>query len=185
VDARDLASHVAAQLRVEVRQGLVEQEDLRLAHDGTTDRDALTLTARERLRLAIEVRLETEIDRDLVHALLDLGVRDLLDAERERHVLEHAHVRVERVALEHHRDVALGGRDMGDVAAVDRDLSRGRLLETRDHAQGRRLAAATGADEDDHVARRDRQIEIRDHRARGALVHLADLGQLDVAHARA
>ena len=56
VDARDLAPHVAAQLRVEVRQRLVEQEHLGLAHDRATDRDALALAARQRLGPALEVR---------------------------------------------------------------------------------------------------------------------------------
>ena len=44
---RDLDPHLHAQLGVEVRQRLVEQEDLRLAHDGAADRDALALAAGE------------------------------------------------------------------------------------------------------------------------------------------
>ena len=88
----------------------------------------------------------------------------VLDAQPERHVLEHGHVRVERVALEHHRDVALGRRQVRDVAAVDQDLTGGRLLEPGDHAQRRRLAAPARADQHDHLAGRDRQIEVGDHR---------------------
>jgi hypothetical protein len=42
-----------AQLGVEVRQRLVEQEDLWVAHDGAAHGDALPLTARELARLAI------------------------------------------------------------------------------------------------------------------------------------
>ena len=33
------------------------------------------------------------------------------------------HVRVQGVVLEHHRDVAVLGRHVGDVAAADRDLA--------------------------------------------------------------
>jgi hypothetical protein len=43
---------------------------------------------------------------------------------RERHVLGHRHVRVERVALEYHGDVARLGRQVRDVAAVDGDRHR-------------------------------------------------------------
>ena len=45
LDARDLGAHLHAQLRVEVRQRLVHQERLRVAHDGPSHRDALALAA--------------------------------------------------------------------------------------------------------------------------------------------
>ena len=45
VQALDLAPHLVAQLGVEVGQRLVEQEDLRVAHDGAADGDALALAA--------------------------------------------------------------------------------------------------------------------------------------------
>ena len=43
----DLEPHLHAQRRVEVGQRLVEQEGLRLAHDGAADGDALALAAGE------------------------------------------------------------------------------------------------------------------------------------------
>ena len=56
----DLRAHVDAQFRVEIGQRLVEEEDLRLAHDGTADGDALALAAGEFARKTIEKRLELE-----------------------------------------------------------------------------------------------------------------------------
>ena len=53
MQARDLHAHRQAQLRVEVRQRLVEQEHLRLAHQRATERDALALAAGQRARLAL------------------------------------------------------------------------------------------------------------------------------------
>jgi hypothetical protein len=47
------------QLRVEVRERLVEQEDLRLAHDRAAERDALALPHPRVARLAIEERHRT------------------------------------------------------------------------------------------------------------------------------
>jgi hypothetical protein len=41
-----------------------------------------------------------------------------------------------------HRDVAVRGRDVVDLAVADPDRARGHLLETGDHAQQRGLAAA-------------------------------------------
>ena len=104
---RDLRAHLHAQLGVEVGERLVHQEGLRLAHDRAAHRHALALAAREVARLAIEQRLEVEDARGVRDALLDLVLRHLLDAQAEGDVLVHAEVRVERVALEHHRDVAV------------------------------------------------------------------------------
>jgi hypothetical protein len=45
VQARDLLARLDPQLRVQVRERLVEQEHLRLPYDGAADRDALPLAA--------------------------------------------------------------------------------------------------------------------------------------------
>src|SRR6185437_730992 len=79
--------------------------------------------------------------------------------ERERQVLAHRHVRVERIALEDHRDVARAGREPVHVALADPDRPSGRLLEPRDHPQGRRLAAARRADEHHQLPVRHLEVE--------------------------
>ena len=60
--------HLDAQLGVEVRQRLVEQEDLRVAHDGAADGDALPLAAGELRRPAVEVVAELQDARRLSDA---------------------------------------------------------------------------------------------------------------------
>ena len=52
VQLLELDAHLDAQLGVEVGQRLVEQEHLRMAHDGAAERDALALAAGELARLA-------------------------------------------------------------------------------------------------------------------------------------
>ena len=54
VQRDQLAAHADAELGVEVRQRLVEQEGLRLLDDGAADRDALALAAGELVRAAGE-----------------------------------------------------------------------------------------------------------------------------------
>jgi hypothetical protein len=61
-------------------------------------------------------------------------------------------VRIERVVLEHHRDVALLGRQVVDDAVLDPDLAAGDALEPRHHPQKRRLSAARRADQHDELA---------------------------------
>ena len=50
VETHVLGAHLDAHLRVEVGKGFVEEEDRRLAHDRATERHALALSARKRLR---------------------------------------------------------------------------------------------------------------------------------------
>jgi hypothetical protein len=49
-----------AQLGVEVGQRLVEQEHLRVAHDGAAHRDALALAAGQLARVAVQQRRQAE-----------------------------------------------------------------------------------------------------------------------------
>ena len=100
--------------------------------------------------------------------------------EREGDVAAHAHVRIERVGLEHHREPALRGTDIGHVLAVDQDLSGGDVLEAGDEAQKRRLAAAGRADEHRELAVLDIEIDAVDD-ADGA-ERLAHVLQLNAAH---
>ena len=106
LDARDLGAHLHAQLRVEVRERLVHQEDLRLAHDRASHRHALALAAGELARLAVEVVDEADDARRLLDPPPRLRLRHLPHPQREADVLRDRHVRVERVVLEDHRDVA-------------------------------------------------------------------------------
>jgi hypothetical protein len=84
------------------------------------------------------------------------------EPQREAHVFGDGHVRVERVALEHHRQVALRGRQPRDVAAVEVDAAGAERLEPGDQAQQRRLAAAGRPDEHGELAARDRQVDALD-----------------------
>ncbi len=162
LEGGDLRPGRDAQLRVEVRQRLVHEEDLGLTNDGSPHRDPLALTTGQGLRLALEELLEPEELRgvsDLPHAI---GLGDPSHLEREAHVVGHGHVRVERVVLEDHRDVAVLGRQMRDVAVADRDTALVDLLEPCEHPQRRRLPAAGRSDEHHELAVPNLEVELVD-----------------------
>jgi hypothetical protein len=98
----------------------------------------------------------------LVDPTLDLRLGDLAQLQPEREVLANRHVRVERVALEDHRDVAILGRDIVDDAVADAERSAGDLLEPGDHPEAGRLAAARRPDQDHELAVADLEIEVLD-----------------------
>jgi hypothetical protein len=73
-------------------------------------------------------------------------------------------VRVEGVPLEDHGHVAILGGDAAHGAAREADLAFIRVIEPGHEAQGRRFAAARGADEHDKFSAICGQIEpIEDH----------------------
>ena len=100
--------------------------------------------------------------------MLTLGLGDAGHLQREAHVVAHGHVRVQRVVLEHHRDVAVLGRQVGDVPVADVDRSGVDLLQAREHPQRGGLAAAGRSDQDHELAVVDVEIELVDGGVIGA-----------------
>jgi hypothetical protein len=70
----------------------------------------------------------------------------------------------QRVALEHHRRAARRRRQIRDVLRTEDDVALGRLFVARDHAQGRRLAAAGGPEQAAIGAGRNLEVDRVDRR---------------------
>lgn len=104
------------------------------------------------------------------------------DLEREAHVLGDGHVRVQRVVLEHHGDVPVLRRQVGDVPVTDPDGPAVDVLQPREHAQGGGLSAAGGADEDEELAVLDGDVELIDSGLLSARVHPGCLVVRDRGH---
>ena len=83
------------------------------------------------------------------------------------------HVRVERIVLEDHGDVALGRLEVGDVAVVEDDGAVAQPLQPGDAGERGALAAAGRPQQGQELAVGDRDVETVD----GGDVAIA-LGQL-------
>jgi hypothetical protein len=90
-------------------------------------------------------------------------------------------VRVQRVVLEDHRDVAVLRRLVVDDLVADAHLAVGDVLEAGDHPQGRRLPAPGGADEDHELAVGDLEVHVL-HGLEAVVVALRDVLELDRCH---
>ena len=108
LDPLELDLHLAAQLEVEGTERLVEQEHVGTVDEGPGQRDALLHAAGELGRLLAARRAPSSTSSSASCALA-LGVLVAPALEAERDVVEHGHVREERVGLEHRVDVALVG----------------------------------------------------------------------------
>ncbi|MNQ71881.1 hypothetical protein D3C85_865680 [compost metagenome] len=180
VQRLDLGAHLHAQLGVEVRQRLVEQESLRLPHDGPAHGYALALAARELARVPLQQLAQAQRVGRLLHAAGDLVFRDALDLQAEAQVLRHGHVRVERVVLEHHRHVAVARRGVVDAAVAEQDVAAFGGFQPGNHAQQRRLAAAARPHERHELAVADVDVDAADHRRAAEL--LEELADADGGH---
>ena len=181
LELRDLGAHLDAELRVEVRERLVHEEDLRVADDRAAHRHPLALSAGELARLAREVRRQVEELCGPGDPLLHLALRLLAEPQPEGDVVGDGEVRVERVVLEDHRDVAVLRRQVVHDPAADRDRPVRDRLEARDHAERRRLPAAGRPDEHEELAVRDLEGEVPD-RVDTAVVDLVHRLDLHVSH---
>jgi hypothetical protein len=88
-------------------------------------------------------------------------------------------MRVERVALKDHRDVAISRGDVVHDTVADRDHAFRDVLETGDHPQRRRLAGSRRADEDHELPVGHVQVKAGD----GARAVWVDLGDVVKANA--
>jgi hypothetical protein len=126
--------------------------------------------------------VQLEHHRRVLDPLAHLLVARLLQPEGERDVLVHAEVRVERVVLEHHRQVAVAGREVVDDLVADLDLALGDVLQPHDHPQDRRLPAARRADEDHELAVVDLQVDVGHRRRVRPGERLVDVLERDAGH---
>ena len=84
-------------------------------------------------------------------------------------------MRIERVALEHHRDVTLARLEVVDAPAADQDVARRDRFQSRDHPQQRRLATAGRTDQHDEFPVGDVEVDaLHDDDVAEALVDIAN-----------
>ena len=177
----DFGTHLHAQLSVQVGQRFVEQEDLRLTDDSTAKSNTLTLAAGQSLRLTVQQVVNAQNAGSFFHAALDFVLGGLAQLQAERHVVEHGHVRIQRVVLEHHRDIAILRSNVVNQLVADIQFAVGDFFQASNHAQGGGLAAAGRADQNDKFLVLDVEVEVADSR-HAAGVHLVDVLQGYTCH---
>src|SRR6185295_11507840 len=160
VDTAYFGPRLDAELRVEVRQRLVREDQRRLDDDRAGDRDPLLLAAGKLTRKL--VLLADQLYQ--LHRMHDLriGIRagDAAHAQAEADVLGHAHVRKQRVILEHHPEAALFGRQRIDASLVEPDAAARQAQQAGDAVESGRLAAPRRTQERDELAALDGQRQL-------------------------
>ena len=173
----NLHAHLHAKLCVQVRQRLIEEQNLR-AHDHRSGQcNTLLLAAGKLGRSAICHRGEVHCRKCNINLFLDFRCALLTQMKAVCHVLTHAQVREQCVGLEHHGHGALVRRNNHHVFAIEHDLARSRIFEARDHTQGRGLATARGSQKGDEFTGVNIQVDVINRGDLGSGVR-EGLGQL-------
>ncbi len=176
LDRLEFELHLTPQLQVERAERLVEQEQRRPVHDRAGERHPLLLTAGE---LAGPARRDVvELDEPQRLVRLRDGIRDPSAPQSERDVLDHGHVRKQRIALEHRVDRTLVGLHGRHVLPADQDAPCRGIFESRDEAERRGLSASRRAEQREERPGRNEQIELFDRGEAGK--DLADPLELQI-----
>src|SRR5688572_25866268 len=114
VQPPDLAAHLFAQIRIQIAQRLVHEQNLRLNHQRPRQRHTLLLPAGELGRIAVFQLRQVHDAEQFGDFRVDLLLGEFLKLESVDNVLRHRHVRPDGVALKDHRHVSpLRRHEMG------------------------------------------------------------------------
>ncbi|QHY99054.1 hypothetical protein SSPS47_28530 [Streptomyces sp. S4.7] len=148
-------AYPAHPVRVETVDGLVEDEDARVAEQGSRDAEPLVHAERERPGALAGHRRESHQLQDLVHP----AHRNTVAAGLRRQMPACGARRVQGLRVQQRADLAHGTAQRRVRPAVDESRAGGRVVESEDHAHGGRLAGPVRAEETGHPAFRDVQCQ--------------------------
>ena len=166
--------HLADHLRVEGGGGLVEQDDIRVHGQSAGNGNALLLAAGKALGEHIGFIGQADTGQQLLGTLGSLLLALELEQLRgQAEVLLDGQVGEEVEVLEHHAHLLAHGIDVGIIHldALKLDGAAGGDLQSVQAAQEGRLAAAGGADQADHIAAVDVDVDaLQDIQGGGGLL---------------
>ena len=159
----DQTPNLVLLIRIESVGGFVENQHLRIVNQRLRQADAAPETLRQGLDDLVDHRAQAQpVDDDVAALAPQLTAQPahvgdevqkfadghLTVARRPFRQIAHASLRRDRSAL--------------DVVPADRHLTLGGRNEAGDHPHGRGLAGAVGAQEAEHLSRRDAEVQIVD-----------------------
>ena len=156
LDAADLLPGLQTQSGVQVRKGLVQQQNPGHFHQGTGDSHPLLLAAGELAGLAVHEPLNLHQPGSLQSHVRHLGLGQLVLAlpvlQGEGDVLLHRQVGVQGVVLENKTHTSVLRRQVGDIVVAEEDAAAGGLLQSGQKIQRSGFAATGGAQQADELA---------------------------------
>lgn len=151
--ALKLGQHRLPQMRVQIGRGRVQQQDAGARGEAARERHPLPLCTTETVGASVGLRRQADHGERLRHPL---RARKAERPGPESHVARDAHMRPDRIALEHHAELPILGRTKRVASAttwpsISIRPASGRSSPAK--AQERGLAATLGAKQGEEAAR--------------------------------
>ena len=177
VDIAQQAQKLGGEIGVEVAGGFIGQNESWLVGKGTSDRDTLLFSTRERIRKCRLSMLQTEAPEHFHGPAMGFARRDTMDAQDEGNVLDHGLAAQKLEILKDDTDLAAQQRQLSSHHFVDSStrnphLAFGRVFGGIEHAQQCRLACARWSGQKDELTGLNLKIERIENGA--SLVFLGD-----------
>jgi hypothetical protein len=155
--------HLLPELEVERGKRLIEKQYLRSVHDGSSQRDSLLLTPRERGDDFVSKALQTHERQGLVYAGADFTRGELFHLQAESDILADIQVREKGVLLENQIDRTLDGREHIKASPPQGYQPRiGRFKSGKDPKQ-RGFATAARAEQREELPPTDLEVRRVEH----------------------
>ena len=126
-------AHGLAQLGIQVRQRLVQEQHVRARDQRASQRHTLLWPARQLSWQPIREPGKPDHLQSFGNPGLGGALRNAAHLQSKGDILANRQMRKQRIALEHHAGVATPGRHSRDIALVEAHLAAGRRHEARDH----------------------------------------------------
>ena len=146
LDPLQFILHFLAQLQIQRRQRLVQQQHLRLVHQRSCNGDALLLSAGQQSRILILISFQADQFQHLHDLLVDDILGHLLDLQAKRDILIHTEMREQRIFLKYSIQFSLIRRFIADLLAIKDHFPLIRIQETSQDTQKSSLPAPAGAE---------------------------------------
>ena len=156
---------------IDRRSGLVQYQDARIDEQRARNRDALALTARQALTtLAHHGVVAMRQAQDELMRVRGAGSGHDLGAAGVRQTVGNVlgnGAEKQKGLLQHQPDIAaeVGNRIRADVDPIHQNRALGHIIKTANQIHQRAFPRTTVADQPDHLARRDLQVDAPVHRA--------------------
>ena len=150
LEGLDLITHLFPKLGIEVTQGLVQEHDLWLVHEGAGKGHALLLSTGKFWRRSILQSMQTHYLQHIFHSLFYFYLGAMLNGQWIGHVLKYRHVGPNGIGLKNHSDGTVIGRNIGPIRRIkdhlfiDADIPAFRSLQPSHTSQRRGLTTTAG-----------------------------------------
>jgi hypothetical protein len=167
IDLPEQLHDLPADQWIKVPGWLIGNEQLRVANDGARDRSALLLAARERVRVSLGERSETNNPKGALNSGVNLFAWRAGDLQRKGGVLANGASLKESEVLEDHANTSTQVGDFARLKGVYRVSRNMHLTREGDHvaheeSDQRRLPRARRPNKEGELTRVDREADARE-----------------------